>query len=130
MILERDPEPPSVGRTAKGAWDELDVLTFTSMHKDVQRRYSSVEALVRDIDHYLKAEPLEARPDSLSYRMRKFAVRNRRVLIATAAVSAVALALVAFFVVRLSEARTDCFGRSHPHASHRTVHAHPLRPGR
>ena len=30
------------------------------MHKEPQRRYQSVEALARDIDHYLKGEPLDA----------------------------------------------------------------------
>ena len=40
------------------------MLCLTAMHKDTQRQVSSVEALIRDIDHYLKGEPLEARPDS------------------------------------------------------------------
>jgi serine/threonine-protein kinase len=107
MILEHEPAPPSTARTGKAAWDELDVLTLTAMHKDVLRRYPSVEALIRDIDHYLKAEPLEARPDSVSYRLGKFVVRNRRVLTATAAVCAIVLGLVVFFVLRLNRARND-----------------------
>ncbi len=107
VILEREPPPPSASREGKAGWDELDVLTLTSMHKDVLRRYPSVEALIRDIDHYLKAEPLEARPDSVSYRLSKFVVRNRRALTATAAVCAIVLGLVVFFVVRLNRARTD-----------------------
>jgi len=45
---------PSV---SKAAWADLDVLCLRAMHKDPQRRYSSVEALARDIDHYLKGEP-------------------------------------------------------------------------
>src|SRR5207302_8589898 len=38
---------------SKAAWADLDVLCLTAMHKDQQRRYRSVEALIRDIDHYL-----------------------------------------------------------------------------
>jgi serine/threonine protein kinase/Tfp pilus assembly protein PilF len=109
IILDREPEPPSAiaRRTSKdkAAWSELDVLCLTAMHKDVQRRYRSAEALIRDIDHYLKAEPLEARPDSLRYRLGKFAARNRRTLAATAAVCTIFVALVVFFVARLANAR-------------------------
>ena len=110
ILQEREPEAPSVAaaRTApksKAAWDDLDVLTLTAMHKDASRRYRSVEALIRDVDHYMKDEPLEARPDTLSYRLGKFAGRNRRALIATAGVCVVVVALVIFFVVRLTRAR-------------------------
>lgn len=120
MILEREPESPSavagcisqgtgeskrVLQAGKTAWSELDVLTLTAMHKDMARRYRSAEALIRDIDHYLKGEPLDARPDSLHYRLSKFIRRNRRALSATAAVVAIIVALVVFFVARLTRAR-------------------------
>jgi len=64
--------------SGKAAWSDLDVLCLKAMHKDAEQRYQSVEALIRDIDHYLKGEPLEARPDSLRYRAGKFVRRNRR----------------------------------------------------
>ncbi len=116
-ILQGVPEPPSttaqrrseantrIRQVSKTAWGELDVLCLTAMHKDLQRRYRSAEALIRDIDHYLKGEPLEARPDSLRYRFGKFVRRNQRALTATAAVCAIFIALVVFFVVRLAKAR-------------------------
>jgi len=90
---------------SKTAWADLDVLCLTAMHKDPQRRYRSVEALIRDIDHYLKGEPLEARPDTLRYRTTKFVRRNRHVVGATAAVSLIIIGLVTFFTVRLAKAR-------------------------
>jgi eukaryotic-like serine/threonine-protein kinase len=83
----------------------LDVLCLTAMHKDAQRRYRSVEALIRDIDHYLKGEPLEARPDTLRYRLGKFVVRNRPAVSAAAAAFAVVVGLVVFYTVRLATAR-------------------------
>lgn len=110
ILQEREPEPPSVAARAmlksKAAWSDLDVLTLTAMHKDASRRYRSVEALIRDVDHYMKDEPLEARPDTLSYRLGKFAERNRRALFATLGVCVVVVTLVAYFVVRLTRART------------------------
>jgi hypothetical protein len=92
---------------SKAAWPDLDVLCLTAMHKDVQQRYQSVEALMRDIDHYLKGEPLEARPDTLSYRARKFVARNRRAVSATAAVLAIVVGLVVFFTMRLAIERDN-----------------------
>ena len=75
------------------------------MRKDPERRYHSVEAMLRDIDHYLKDEPLEARPDSISYRMGKFVGRNRRAVITAAFVPALMIGLVVFFTARLAKAR-------------------------
>ena len=99
MILDEEPERPS--RIA-----DLDVLCLTAMHKDPQRRYSSVEALIRDIDHYLKSEPLDARPDTWRYRAGKFVGRNRRAVIAASITIAIVFGLAIFFTVRLATART------------------------
>jgi eukaryotic-like serine/threonine-protein kinase len=93
-------------RIGNANWDELDVLCLKAIHKDMRRRYASVEALIRDIDHYLQCEPLEARPDSLLYRTRRFVSRRRGALIQAAAVLFVILALIGFFTVRLARART------------------------
>lgn len=87
------------------AWADLDVLCLTAMHKDPARRYQSVEALIRDVNHFLKNEPLEARPDTLRYRMGKFVQRNRRPVIAAAAGLAFVIGLIVFFTVRLTIAR-------------------------
>jgi serine/threonine protein kinase/tetratricopeptide (TPR) repeat protein len=94
-----------VAFATKTAWSDLDVLCLTAMHKDAQRRYRSVEALIRDIDHYLKGEPLEARPDTASYRLRKFVARNRRAVAAGVSVFAVVVGMVVFFTLRLAKAR-------------------------
>lgn len=82
----------------KSDWADLDVLCMTAMHPDVQRRYRSAGAIVRDIDHYTKREPLEARPDSLVYRAGKFVRRHRPAVVAgaLACVAVTALAGLAF----------------------------------
>jgi serine/threonine protein kinase len=94
-----------VAAASRTQWADLDVLCLTAMHRDPQRRYRSVEALIRDIDHYLKGEPLEARPDTLAYRTRKFITRNRQPVAAVAAVLTLVVGLVIFFTVRLAVAR-------------------------
>ena len=109
LIAEREPVAPSVASRSseigKSAWADLDVLCLTAMHKDPARRYSTVDALVRDIDHYLNGEPLEAWKDSVRYRLGKFVRRNQQAVIAAATVIAIALGLVAFYTIRLANAR-------------------------
>jgi serine/threonine-protein kinase len=119
VILEQTAERPSVvarrtvpqeswiGSMAggRGAWTDLDVLCATAMHRDPQQRYRTVDALVRDLDHFLKGEPLEARPDTMRYRLAKFAQRRRRPVLAAALTFAAVVALVAWYTVRLAAAR-------------------------
>ncbi len=62
---------------SRAQWADLDVLCTVAMHPEPARRYSSVEAMLRDLDHFLAGEPLEARPDSMGYRASRFARRNR-----------------------------------------------------
>ena len=107
---KRSAEQHSLG--SKTAWADLDVLCLTAMHKDPQRRYGSVEALIRDINHYLKGEPLEARPDSLTYKVGKFVRRNRRTVAITAMVFTVLVGLVVFFTVRLAKARNEALAEA------------------
>jgi serine/threonine-protein kinase len=75
------------------------------MHKDPARRYASAEALLRDVDHYLHGEPLEARPDALAYRAGKFLKRNRTPVAATAAGLLSLVGVAAFYTYRLARAR-------------------------
>ena len=119
IVLEREVEKPSVVARAqlqkaarsnpldetRRAWDELDVLCLTALHRDTARRYPSAEALIRDVDHYLRGEPLEARPDTPAYRLRKFLGRNRRPVTAALVVATAVLALTTFYTLQISAAR-------------------------
>jgi serine/threonine-protein kinase len=72
----------------------------------MQRRYGSIEALRRDVEHYRRCEPLEARPDSTRYRTGKFVRRNGRRLSVAATVVLMILSLVIFYTMRLATARS------------------------
>jgi serine/threonine protein kinase len=96
LITTEEPVKPSavVRRTARTvSWPDLDVLCLTAMRKDSKRRYPSAGALIRDIDHYLKGEPLEARPDSVLYRTAKLVRRHPRAAAAVAALVSITSAL-------------------------------------
>jgi serine/threonine-protein kinase len=90
---------------SRSAWNDLDVLCATATHPEPSRRYASVDALIRDIDHFLAGEPLDAQPDSFSYRATRFVSRNRRSVGAAAAVVVFIAALIAFYTIRLTRAR-------------------------
>ena len=104
------PLPSGLGRArlgGKASWAELDVLCLTAMHPDPAHRYATVDALLRDVDHYLAGEPLEARPVSAGYRLRKFVGRHRAPLAAAAAGLVAIVSLVAFYGARLATARDE-----------------------
>lgn len=97
---------------SRSEWAELDMLCLTAMHKDLQRRYQSVEALARDVDHYLKGEPLEARADSHGYRAKKFLTRNSRAVVAAAVLSAAVLAMIIAFTIGLARSRNSALAEA------------------
>jgi hypothetical protein len=97
------------------------------MHKDSKRRYSSVEALIRDVDHYLKSEPLEAQRDTLNYRARKFVRRNRRAVTAAALILTAVIAMAAFFTVRLAIAKNAALAEAAENPAYPTFHAEFVR---
>lgn len=56
---------------------ELNSITGMAMAKEPGRRYSTVEALMLDVQRYLAHEPVAAKAGQRFYRMRKFMQRHR-----------------------------------------------------
>jgi tetratricopeptide (TPR) repeat protein len=61
----------------KQVGDDLDWIVMQCMDKEPQRRYQTVNELITDIEHYLRHEPVHARPPTFLYSLRKLARRNR-----------------------------------------------------
>jgi eukaryotic-like serine/threonine-protein kinase len=81
-VREEEPPTPSarlkaIQRSAKGVQGDLDWIVMRSLEKQPERRYQTVNDLWLDIQRHLRHEPIEARPPSLPYLVRKFARRNR-----------------------------------------------------
>ena len=57
--------------------DDLDWIILKSMEKDRTRRYETANGLALDLERHLSKQPVLARPPSVRYRMKKFAIRNR-----------------------------------------------------
>ena len=108
LITQRQPPLPAVcafGVPSRHLRSELDVLVSTAMHTDPARRYRDMDALIRDLDHLLAGEPLDARPDSWGYRSGKFVRRNAGAVASSVAAGLALVSLVTFYTVRLREAR-------------------------
>jgi tetratricopeptide (TPR) repeat protein len=87
-IIEYDPVRPSTLR--KSARGDLETITLKALDKDPARRYESAAALADDVQRYLDGYPILARPASMAYQLRKFARRNRAIVVA-ACLAAIAL---------------------------------------
>jgi len=71
---------------------DLETIVATATAESPAARYPTVDALSADIERYLRGLPIEARPASALYRVRKFAGRHR-IAVAAAALVATALAV-------------------------------------
>ncbi len=116
-ICEQEPERPSAAlfragspaeeiARARGArpqalrrrlLGDLDNIVLMALRKEPGRRYGSAAQLARDVENHLQSLPVVARPDTLSYRGRKF-LRRHRVGVSAAAL---VVLLVAGFIVSL-----------------------------
>jgi len=112
IISMSDPaKPSSVARGGgKASWGNLDALCLKAMAKEPQRRYSSVAALIRDIDHYLNHEPVEARGDSWVAPLLRAARRNWRGI--SLGIAGIGLVTAAVFVTLLFSRKAPSAPRS------------------
>src|SRR5204863_1160839 len=102
IAAQRKMDPSKLSALVCG---ELDWIVMKCLEKDRTRRYETATGLARDVERYLKDEPVEACPPSLGYRVRKFVRRNQTAVITTAAVVAGSLAAAAGQTWNLLRAR-------------------------
>lgn len=90
-------------RLAQALEGEIDAIALMALRHDPARRYPGAEALSDDVLRYLRRDRVLARPDTMGYRLRSFARRQRTLLIGTIAV---ALTIVGGSVMTLWQARS------------------------
>jgi len=81
------PNITSLRATLRG---ELDAIVLKALRPEPARRYASADAFSADLLRYLRGMPVQAKPDTVRYRVAKF-VRRQRALVAGVAVAVVAL---------------------------------------
>jgi serine/threonine protein kinase/Flp pilus assembly protein TadD len=90
VSAQRKTDPKHLSLLLRG---DLDWVVMKCLEKERGRRYETANGLARDMQRYLADLPVEARPPSALYRLRKFSRRNKSALL-MGAVLAVALLLV------------------------------------
>ena len=73
-----------------------------AVEKDRDRRYATPSELAADIERFLQNRPVEARPASAAYRLRKYVRRHR---VAVGVVSGLAAVLIAFAITQAIQLR-------------------------
>ena len=92
LTLEKQGTAPSIGqaqsRRTLGSMlqGDLDWIVMKCLEKEPDRRYESASALAQDIERFTLNEPIEARPPTRSYQIKKFVQRHRGRVIAGSAV--------------------------------------------
>lgn len=100
LIREQTPPKPSTklaeslakpgssnyfGVSPRALRGDLDWIVLKALEKDPRRRYESAGAMSEDLFRFLQHKPVEARPPSMTYLMRRFTRRHRGPVFAGAA---------------------------------------------
>ncbi|MHC4995700.1 MAG: WD40 repeat domain-containing protein, partial [Planctomycetota bacterium] len=89
---------------------DVETIVAKSLEKDRDRRYQTALELTKDIENYLRDEPISARPPSLTYQVRVFARRNKALMTGVGAVFAallLGLSGMSYLYVDTDRARRD-----------------------
>src|SRR6185436_18674308 len=91
LVLDTEPRPP---RQLNPKIDrELSTICLKCLEKDSARRYSSALALAEDLEHWLKHEPIQAKPSGVFTHARKWVRRNPSTTVQVALLLALAVGL-------------------------------------
>jgi eukaryotic-like serine/threonine-protein kinase len=83
--------PVKLGTVVRGCRGDIEIIVAKAMEKDPQRRYQSADALAEDIRRYLAGKPIAARATSRLYLLRRFAHRNKPLVLGLSGVTAAIL---------------------------------------
>ncbi len=87
----REREPSRLGSIRSVFRGDVETIVGKALEKDKARRYASAGELASDIRRHLNNEPIRAHPASALYHLRKFARRNKALVIGVAGVFAALL---------------------------------------
>jgi serine/threonine protein kinase/Tfp pilus assembly protein PilF len=99
LLLNSEPRQPRLWNRKIDR--ELSTICLKCLEKDPKRRYSSALALAEDLEHWLKHEPIQAKPSGFFTHSRKWLRRNPA--IAALMASLIALAAIMSWNIWQSE---------------------------
>jgi len=96
----RQTQPPRLINMVRG---DLDWIVMTALEKDRKRRYKTSSELARDVQRYLRSEPVAARPTNKLYQFQKLVRRNLSTLLFAAARAVAAILIIGVVVGVMSQ---------------------------
>jgi serine/threonine protein kinase len=105
---------------------DLDNILNKALKKDPGERYASVGAFGDDLKRYLTHEPVQARPDTVAYRVSKFVRRHQGGVMSALLVTIALIGTTVFALWELREARAD---RDMAVSEGRRAHGHDVMMG-
>jgi cell division protein FtsL len=97
VSANRKSEPRRLSQLFRG---ELDWIVMEALEKNRNRRYETASSFAADVERYLHDEPVQACPPSAVYRIRKFARRNKAVLMTASTIALAVLLAVTGLAAR------------------------------
>src|SRR5206468_6963030 len=91
LLLDTEPRQPRV--LNRKIDRELSTICLKCLEKDPKRRYSSALALAEDLEHWLKHEPIQAKPSGFFTHTRKWVRRNPSTTVLATLLIALAIGL-------------------------------------
>ncbi len=76
LLKVKGEDPPSPRRLNPHIDRDLETICLKCLEKEPSKRYASADALAEDLQHWLSAEPIRARPSTLTARGLKWARRR------------------------------------------------------
>ena len=101
-MLSGDAEPREARRLSRSLEGDVDAIVQKALRREPERRYPGAAEMAEDLRRLLGGQRVEARPDTVAYRARKFVRRHRA---GVAAAVLVVLALIAGLVATTWQAR-------------------------
>ena len=86
---------------------DVGAILAQALQRAPEARYATLEAMADDVRRYLAGEPVNARPATMGYRLRRFAGRHRTGVAALATVSLAAVAATIVIGVQTGRATTQ-----------------------
>ncbi len=91
----RDQEPTRLGSLDTAFRGDLETIVARALEKEAKQRYQSASAIADDVKRFLNFEPIQARPPTRMYQIRKFTKRHPELVLGLGvAAAAVLLGLV------------------------------------
>ncbi len=102
-------KPQTINLSSGSIRGDLDNIILKALRKEPERRYSSAENFAEDIKRHLRGLPVNARPNTFSYRAEKFVKRNKASVVAGFVILLVIIGGVGatFWQARVAQAERD-----------------------